>query len=79
MGSGFEKSAVSPTPPHVFFWNSPYFNPLRNVGETGANSASGHVRYIAIFSMQIKMWSWETYLDFTGGKCVCMSIQELRF
>ena len=77
--AGSKKGPSPPPLPLFVFWNSPYFNPLRNVGETGANSASGHVRYIAIFCMQIKMWNWETYLDFTGGKFVCMSIQELRF
>ena len=30
------------------------------LGETKAGSASGHVRHMTIFSMQIKIWSWET-------------------
>ena len=32
------------------------------VGETGTSSASGHVRHMVIFSMQIKIWSWITLL-----------------
>ena len=32
------------------------------VGKTGASSASGHVRHMAIFSMHIKIWSWKTLL-----------------
>ena len=35
------------------------------IGETGASTALGHVRHMAIFGMQIKIWSWETYLDIT--------------
>ena len=29
--------------------------------EAGENTASGHVKHMTIFSMQIKIWSWETY------------------
>ena len=43
-----------------------------------ASSALGHVRHMAIFSIQVKIWSWETYLGMTCGALVCMSIQELH-
>ena len=35
------------------------------IGETGASSASGHIRHVAIFSMLTKIWGWETYLEIT--------------
>ena len=46
---------------------------------TGASTASGHVRHIAILSMQIKIWSWETYLDITCDEFVYISLQWLHF
>ena len=35
------------------------------IGETWASLAPGHVRHMALFSMQIKIKSWETYLNIT--------------
>ena len=34
---------------------------------------------MAIFSMQIEILSWETYLDNTCDEIVYMSMQELHF
>ena len=48
-----------------------------DVGE--ASTASGHVPHMAIFSMQLKIWIWETYLDITCDEFVHMSIQGLHF
>ena len=44
---------------------------IARIGETWASTctASGHVRHMAIFSMQINIWSWETYLDITCDEC----------
>ena len=52
---------------------------LLRIGETRASTASGYVRHMAIFSMQIKIWRWETYLDITCDEFVYMSIQWLHF
>ena len=49
------------------------------IGETGASTALGHVRHMDIFSMQIRIWSGETYLDITFDEFVYMSIQGLHF
>ena len=43
--------------------------------ETRASTTSRHVRHVAIFSMQIKIWSWGTYLDITCDEFVDMSIR----
>ena len=49
------------------------------VWKTGASSDSGHVRHKAIFSTQMKIWNWDTYLDITCDEFVCMGIEELHF
>ena len=51
---------------------------FKQLGETGASSASGHVRHVAIFSMSNKIWGWETYLEITCDKFIYMSTQWLH-
>ena len=48
------------------------------VGETGASSASGHVRHVAIFSMKTLICGWGTYLEITCDDFVYMSTQWLH-
>ena len=51
---------------------------MQILGETGASSASGHVGHVAIFSMQTKIWGWETYLEITCDEFVYISTQWLH-